>query len=275
MTDENSTDVLQRLSRLEGRLEEDERSVTKRISLWGGLVALIISIMIGGLQIYEYTVLRERESREANILQLGAFVRRITELNSELARSTLLAQTPEELAIVNAEAKIINSEKHSIVRLADRLVQEAPEAAGFAAFATIGFEMMAQGNNRKALSYAKAALETSQTTPEKVESMRYIARALSVPGATQDLETAREKFQEAWRLAKTEASYLRPQLVSNALVDLVISEVLYGDCDKAVSAVQNLKRDLSTESSPLLLQLALGEIGNGLQGNNKCPRLLQ
>lgn len=274
MQEVNSQDFLQRLSRIEGRLEEDERSIAKRLSLWGGLVALVVSIMIGGFQIYEYTILRQREAREASIIQLGTFVRRITQLNSEIARSALLAENPREKAIVNAEAKIINSEKLSIVRLADRLLQEAPEAAGFATYATIAYEMLAQGNNDKALSYATTALEASQTTPEKAEALRYIARVLFAPGDTQDIEMARQKFEEVRQFAQTETSYLRSQLVANAISDLVIAEVFYGDCDRAVSAIQSLKQDMSTESSPLLLQLALGEIGNLLQGNNRCPMLL-
>ncbi len=272
---DTSPEVLQRISRLEGRMENEERSIEKRVSLWGGIIALMISLIIGTFQIYEYTILRQSEAREAKIIQIGTFVRRITELNSEISRLSVFTDTPEKMARANVGAKIINGEKLSIVRLADRLLQEDPDAGGFAAYATIAYEMLTQGNNSKALEYANAALEKSQTVPEKIEAQRYIARILFAPGVTQDIQEARKVFLDAKSLALNETSYLRSQLTASAISDLVVSEALFGDCDQSKLAMDELETLMATEDSALVFQLSIGEIRNSLIGSRKCPNLFR
>jgi hypothetical protein len=274
INDEDKTSNLnERVAYLEGRFEEGEKSLSRQFSVWGGIIALTISIMIGCFQIYEYTILRKEEAREANAIQLGTYVRRISELNSDLAGKAISAVTPEQKARVAAEGKVINSEKFSIVRLASRLLREQPEAGGFAAYATLAYELILQGDNETALSYANSALQFSLTKPEKIESMRYVAMVLFAPGATQNIDLARENFRDAIKLAKEEKSYLSNQLVAGVFSNFVVAEVQFGGCAEAKMALNELRTDLSAERFPHILQAALSEIGFSIQGQNRCPNL--
>lgn len=268
--DIDETELGQRVARLEGRLDEDEKSLSKRLSMWGGLLALIISIMIGGFQIYEYTVLRYESAREANIIQLGTYIRRISELNGKIASTMLLADTPDEQARANTESKIINTEKHVVVRLADRLLREQPSLGGFASHITMTYEMLSQGDNSSALSYASLALRNSRNKPEEIESMRYIARVLFAPGKDQDLITARQTFKKAKTLSQTETSFLRTQLIAGTFSDLIVAEIYFGDCEMAVSAVQELRSKFSSKTDSILFKSTMSEIGYKIRGTTRC-----
>ena len=194
-------------------------------------------------------------------------------MNGQIARNALTADTPDAQARANAEGKIINAEKLSIVRLADRLLREQPDAGGFSSYITISYEMLSQGNNAKALNYAKAALQNSETKPEEIESMRYIARVLFAPGENQNVSAARKTFQDARALSETEQSFLGPQLVANVLSDIVIAEILFGECKEAKLAMETLNKKLSTSHTVQVLQAALGEISYSVRGTTNCRGL--
>lgn len=268
-----NADLIERIARLEGRLDEDQRSPTKLVSVWGGLVALVLSIMIGGFQIFEFTVLRQKDARDRNFTQLSEYVGRISEINSEMASKAILATTLSEQARVAAEGKIVNAEKASIVRLASRLLEENPDIGGFASYITLTYELLSQGDNATALAFAQSALQKSRTAPERIESTRYVAQTLFAPGETQDIDLARETFQGAIDLAKLEKSYLLYQLIANSYSNMIVAEVQFGSCDKAQLAIQNLTKDMALSKSPIILQSALAEINFGLRGQTYCTDL--
>ena len=262
----------QRIAKLEDRFDEDKRSLSKRFSVWGGLVALVFSILIGGFQVYDFTVLRKVEAREESKLILGDYIRRISELNTMIFTNSVSADTPKKFTESIQRERIINSEKSSVVWSANRLLKEHPDAGGFAAYFTLAIENYFWLNDTaKALIFAQEALKKSTNNSEKIESKRIISMVQFAPGDSQDIESARKSFLDAIDNAKKAKFW---NLVASTLSGLVISENNFGDCGKAKDALDDLKKSLDDVNMQFQLSTALIEINHILWGNENCPGLL-
>lgn len=100
--------LAERITRLEGRLDEDKRSTPKRVTLWAGPLALVFAILTGAFQLWDGLVLRGQGAAEAKQRDLNSHVRRLIELNSRIFRlqSKTLGPTPDPMAVeeINLEA---------------------------------------------------------------------------------------------------------------------------------------------------------------------------
>ena len=261
----------QRIAKLEDRFNEDKRSLLKRFSVWGGLVALVVSILIGGIQIYDFTVLRKMETLEAKKIQLHGYIRRLSELNTSLS-NMLSAKSPQDYAKSYINVRPIISQKYIVVRLADTLLQEYPETGGFDEYLTLSLENLSLRNASTALIYAQNALMKSTNNLENIEAMRGIAGAQFALGGSQDIEAARKTFLDAINDGKKEKLW---NPVANSLSDLVISESYLGECEKAKEALFDLKKSLTDANEMFLLSAVLQDINYRLSGDAKCPHLLK
>ena len=270
----NEKDITERVAHLEGRIEAEERSAIKRISLWGSLIAIVFTTIIGMFQIYDHLVLRKSAAIEADLRQLGSYVRRITELNTIIVRITAPAfaagntvPTPAQVA----EIKLWNAEKSSLLKLADRLLIKRSSEANFATFRTFSFEHLNVGNNAKALEYARQGKAVSSSFSERTEAQRFIARSLMVPGTVQDIVAARAAFNEALAFTQKIDNYLKPQLTANVYGDWISGEVMYGDCSAAKKLSARMAEILLQESfGPAILDIARGEILMTTAGATAC-----
>ena len=261
----------QRFAKLEDRFNEDKRSLLKRFSVWGGLVALVVSILIGGIQIYDFTVLRKMETLEARKIRLNGYIRRISELNI-LMSNMMSAKSPQDYTESYPNVRFIISEKVVVAQLADTLLQEYPEAGGFVEYITLSLENLTLGNASKALIYGQDALMRSTNNVENIEARRGIAGAQFAPGDSQDIEAARKTFLDAIDDGKVAKLW---NLVANSLSDLVISESYFGECEKAKEALRDLKTSLTDANMLFLLSAVLKDISYRLVGNAECPHILK
>lgn len=229
--------------------------------------------MIGVFQIYEYTVLRNEATHNANTIQLGKWISRISELNSDNAIRVISADTLEKRSQAFIIGSIVSNEKLSIIRLADQLMQEQPNTGGFTAYIVMASEMLNQGNNQKALTYARNALTSSETMPERIASMRQVASVLFTPGSTQDIDVARKTFQDTLALVEANKSSIKEYLTAKTLSNLAMAEALFGSCNEAELAIKKLHKEFSSTNHKMLLQVSLNEIYSAIKGNTNCPSL--
>ncbi len=271
MADTSGASVEERLARIEGQLGADERSLLKKVGLFGGLIALFISIFTGGFQVFDQLVLRQQAAFNADARELAGYVRRIAELNSEIVKLSV-GQDTQQIDPVSVQiVKVINAEKASTLSLADRLIERQPATADFANLITLSFEHMNFGNNAQAAVYAKRAEHLSISQFERAESLRYLARAQVLPSGLQNIELARQTFTTALDSARKIQSFLRPQLIASVYADWINGESWYGDCNRARELLSELHDELSTSvAGQNALSVAMGEIHTLTQTNTNC-----
>ena len=76
--------ALERIVKLEARLDTEQQSFTRKLGQWMALLALIISIAVGAFQVYENTILRKQDQITADRSTLSNYVKQITGLNSKI-----------------------------------------------------------------------------------------------------------------------------------------------------------------------------------------------
>ena len=261
----------ERIARLEGQIDADIRSPTRKISQWFGLVALIISIAVGGFEVYENVVLRERAAVASDRNVLAEYIRKITELNSKNASLYFSAQN---ISMVNAVVKIQNLEKVSVLGLADRILSDRPEIASFASLFVLSSEHLNLGNTVQAHEYANLAFSLAATDIEKVEARRLVARTLFAPGKGQDILNARSNFRQAVDEIRMIGTFLKNELFSDVYIDWILVEGAFGRCEIAKEAWETFIADIGdTGSSSQIVQLAKDEISKAWSSSRHCPSL--
>lgn len=218
-----------RLSQVERRINSDERSASKKISVYGALVALLISILTGSFTLYDNLFLRPSKQLDEAKSEIREVVGRITQLNWRLAELDLAGDDQKTYVI----SRIANGEKLSLLGRADVLIEQNPDIASVSELMVLAAEHLNFGNSREALRYANLAEHSAPPGLLRAEALRYRARALAAPGSQQDLTLGRSVFRRAIEEAGGIQSPLSASVLVNAYGDWIYFELLSGLCDAA------------------------------------------
>ena len=222
--------ILERVANLEGRLDTEQRSLTRQFGQWMALLALIISIAVGAFQVYENTVIRERENVAKDRETLAGYVQQITELNSRVISAYY--SDPNKVAS-QALTKTFNIEKVSILGLADNLLSKRKEIVSYASLFILSSEHLNWGNTKRAREYAELALSLATTDVERVEAKRIEARTWFAPGKSQSIARARDIFGSAIQIIESTEVLSKASMLSNVYGDWIGSEAAFGECNVA------------------------------------------
>lgn len=260
--------VLERIAKLEGRLDTEQLSLTRKLGQWMALLALIISVAVGAFQIYENTILRKRDQISADRSTLADYVQQITGLNSKLV--SIYYSSSDKLA-VQALARIVNIEKASILGLADDLLSKRKNIASYAILFTLSSEHLNWGNTMQARKYAESALTLATTDVERIEAQRIAARTWFAPGNGQNIARARELYNGAILTIEHLKFFGKADLFSNVYGDWIGSEAAFGDCQIAKETFQNLEKTLRKEYGGLqVLHTTKSQISATLGSTRGC-----
>lgn len=267
----------QRVTYLEGRLDSHERAVPKRLSIWVGLLALTVAISTGAFQLYDGLFLRKQAEFEENRRELSEYIRRITELNSYIIRlqGQMISLGKPYNPAAAWEVKTLNIEKHSIIQLADLLIEQHEEVGSYAAFFVLAQEHLTFGNNAMALDYSHKAESVSHSNAEATEAGRYIAHALFAPGERQNKTAAREKFKKVLHLANNNKTYFRSDLLAQIYKDWISMEINFGECSAATHLLSQMADELKTLPNGSKVYIsALEELKTTLGNVSNCSSLI-
>lgn len=258
----------ERIARLEGRLETQDKSLTSKVSQWTALVALIISIAVGVFQVYENVILRERQATSVDRKTPADYIRRISELNSKIV--SMYFSTQNDWA-TQSLAETLNAEKFSILGLADDIVSERGDLVNFAVSYTLSSEHLQLGNATRARQYARIAWSRAATDVEKVEAQRALAGTLFAPGKGQDIPRARERFGDALKTIERMETFLKAGLYTNVYTDWIVSEAAFGDCQRATARWQEFVNKVKDEYNGVrMVKTAENQIKVSLTNPDRC-----
>ncbi|CUI01124.1 hypothetical protein [Leisingera aquaemixtae] len=218
----------ERIRALEVRIENDEKSTIRRFGALGGIIALVLSIVMGFISFADRVYFQGVKDRESSRAELRAITARITEINWKL-----LSNSDLNSAASQAISKVANGEKVSLIVRANELSEELSYDLGFAELIVLSAESLNFGMNEVARKYARVAIKKSEIPAFRSESARYLARSLFAPGEGSDPEKARSVFRESIAIGSRSLDLAAQYAAQNAYVDWIISEVSHGNCDVA------------------------------------------
>jgi hypothetical protein len=256
--------LAERVAVVESKVEAEERSWVRRSSLLGSLLALLISILSGGYNIYDNAVVRPSQAEDDALGELRQIVGRLSEINWKLIEQW--SGDPQRARMVQMTA---NGEKVSLLDRADQIVAALGPRIGLSEYLTLAYEHLGFGDNATALRYANAAIAVAASPGLRAEAYRYKARALFAPGDTQDLDKAREAYREGLKAASG-GTMSASNAAATIYVDWLINEAAFGDCARLAPLLDEIEQGLKSLSisaeAPALLQMGL----NALQQQKRC-----
>lgn len=216
-----------RISSLEGAFAQEQRSIEKKFGIFGAGVALIVSFLSAGILLYDYIVLKPRESRAKELLEIDRIVQRITHLNRALSD----IQRGGDAGMLAAQTSIANGEKISLSETALRLISKNSEGITSPHMLVIGGELLNYGNINGAKEIFYVAIERANTPLLKSESYRYMGMAFFAEGS----DDARDRGREFFDKAVTELSSLNRAIAAPTFVQTMSNwiylERMRGECD--------------------------------------------
>jgi len=257
-------DILARIARVEADLEAEKTSLAHRFGLWGGLVALVISICAGGIGLYDRAVsaLEEHERKVAEAAeiarQINAHGRKMVELKRQNDPQALY----EYGALMNVD----------MLNLLARFEALGPEVAADLETGDLMLfseHHIAQGRQARAVALAERAQENARDDLMLAEAKKQTARALFADGEARDLERARALLAEALEILAGSRNVNRHASAAGIHMNMVILEAYAGDCPRAQSALEGMRRALA-DQPPLMRETAVGTAMTGVAQSSAC-----
>ncbi len=241
-------DLQARLRKVEGKVELEEKSVVKKVSLYGALIALLVSILTGGFNVYEKVIQAPSRQYLENRAELRGIVGRITQINWRLAELGFESD-PRKAQNV---ARIANGEKLALLERATDMVKSDAELASTSNLMVLATEHLNFGNTQDSLSFANQAVLKAESLLLKSESLRHKARAISSMSTDDSLEDARQIYELAVTEAMRSSTIAANSVIANIYGDWALMEMWSGECGLADMRLSDLKGILQKRSAPLV-----------------------
>lgn len=248
-------DLITRLTRVEERVERDDKSWFKRSGVMIGYIALIISTVTGAYTVWEKTITEPRKQNEKKIEEVRRIADRLVAINYGLVE----VQAEGDIQKLAALSRAANSEKFGLLSRADRLIGELDYEFDFSEYFILASEHLRFGNTARAQVFAKRAAAASIGSESKAEALRGVAEAMMSPGEGQNVNEARDTYQQALDLATRSETYSARAVKVNIYSSWIIGETFFGDCNRAKTLYDELTEE------PDLNRLATTELSFAVQ----------
>lgn len=189
--DERVDDIGERLSALEGSFEKGKaRNLKKYLTEYGGILALIFSIMIGAFTIYDEIILNPRREET---LKVEAFRNDINTLVQLAAQISSLDWSNNPSA-ARQQAQTLTPQRIALIERVEQFAKQKPRALKFADRLLLVSENESFSWHEKALMHAKAALDVSADPLQTANAYWAMAR---ISGNLNQLPEMRQNYQKA------------------------------------------------------------------------------
>ncbi len=264
---QNIIDLTEKVKTLEIKYETEQQSIFKKLGVWGGLIALLISILTGGFTIYDNFVLKPEHGKKVSLKELSGIVLQLAEINLRIIET----QQKKDLKLLNNFIRAINAKKISLINRADEIAKEFPNDVGVSENIALAYEHINFGNNEMGLVYSEKAFKVAKNKAFKAEAKRYKARSLFPPSSIQNITEARKSFSEGIQIAKNFNSDARLATLLNLYNDWIVSEAVYNSCEESRKIWEELFELLETYKVPPEIQnISYQNVREVLIQYNKC-----
>ena len=206
-------------------------------SKWAGIVALLISIAVGIFTVVDQTLIAPDVRRDADLAKLDDIIVEIGKAN------VAILMQPNNVSSLFVAQKM-NSIKLPLLESAVNIIEKYPKQVDAATLVVTAGELIQAQNYDLSLKYATMARDKGMVKDIRIEATRMMA--VSNMGVFDEIrnQEARDLFEETINLAKSVESVNGPWLVSNALRDWAIQEILLGNCAEAGEVFARFATDI-------------------------------
>jgi hypothetical protein len=227
--DEKLNNISTRLSFVEGKLSIQGKSKIKKLSDFGGLIALCISILIGGYTIYDKFIAGPTnyfEAKHKNIIeQLGKLV-------SIRANISALDWNSDSIGAQN-QANVWFPQQISVLDEVQQFFEEYPNLAKYENYMLITKENETLGRNQLAMKFA---LMTKKITTNQGEIANIHWTIGRLGGKLGNVELMRTSYRKSINGFKILGSEGNGRSILSAYTEWIFYELLIPNC----SAVKDL-----------------------------------
>lgn len=251
-------EIESRLDDIQHHIRLEETSLRKKLSEWGGMIALFLSILIGGYTVFENLVLADKRQRAEDLRQLREIVVEIGKLNVEAVSDFPQTEaagkrggpsdvSSQDLGMLAQASKgqAINNIKLPLMDRAVSIIEEHKEYVDPATVLVIVQELynaqdllQAQEMGFLAMSLAKRG------SPLYSEAARISASTFAAESSVESIAEARKLYAQAISSAKEVKNINAPWLLSNSIRDWSLMEALIGNCPGSLKAYKMLFEEL-------------------------------
>jgi len=185
--------ITARIDDLDDRLEKDRNSMVRKLGAWGGIIALIVTTIVGGLEIYSRTVTSAKAKTESKLETVSEVSSKIKAYDAELS----MLQSSGNYQVFYTRAQAVGTDSLSLLGRIDNIEDTVLKRADASDLMVISKSYIQQGQIEKAVKLGNYALENSNTPLLRGESRRFIAMADFANTALQDQVKARTLMKEA------------------------------------------------------------------------------
>lgn len=229
-----------RLKKIEERLDDDDRSFIKKYGAWGGLIALTISILTGGLGLFDRAKLyAEYDSRKLSEL-------------SGIAREMRQIMRESETIRAAGDKRVYEAFFSSIrVDIANLLNKAETVGAGIASQVSFGDAITfsefhgLNGDFIEAERFARLAVEAAPSLQFKVIAHNQLIRSYYYSSTDKDLKFARLVFTDALKLTDSLPPNLQDQVLFQLHATATYMEAVQGNCEYAFEVFSEIPRRLN------------------------------
>jgi hypothetical protein len=240
--DKNSgPDIQHRINALENKIDKIDHDVGRRLSLWLGIGAIVISIVIGSYNIFDVFVKTPEREREAALEDLNQTLSSINDLNIKITEAHL-SMGPQKAASLG---QATNLSKIFLLSRADAVAMKNPSVVSYHQLFLMSTEHLNFGNVDQSIKYIEMAEKSQEMPPAfQVEAIRQKAKAVALRDHG-NMAQARVNFRNALDIAKKGPEYMREPAALNVFSDWVSTEILYGECEQARKVAETFRDEAS------------------------------
>lgn len=188
--DERVDAIGERIATLEGKLEKEKaKGLKQRLSEYGGIFALVLSIVIGAFTVYDKIILQPHKDEAIRLDTFRKDINTLVQLSAQIAsldwdNNRIAAQT---------QAQSLTPQKIALIENIERYGEMHPDKLKFADRLMLANENELFLWHEKAVIHAKKALEISVDPLQRANAYWAIARLNGKLNKLPDMRTYYEK----------------------------------------------------------------------------------
>ena len=221
--------LAERINDLEDKFELEQKSFLTRMGKWAGIVALIITTIVGGLEIYDRTVVSKKEKAIAQQATVARIATKFKDYNTKVY--TLRAE--EKWSELTAVGSIIGLEKYNLLQELQKISPKVLQDTNNTDLVVFSNEYTIVGQTDKAIDMAKLALKNSKDSVERAAAYSRFGVAYLLPGLSHDVDKGRKYFEKAVVEAKRINNFTEDQILISHFSDWASREASLGNCEYA------------------------------------------
>jgi hypothetical protein len=246
-----------RLSRIEEKIGKTEsRGIKKKLTEYGGILALALSILIATFTVFDKVVVQPQKAEQLRAADFRKNINSLIRLTSEIAGLDWI----DNFSAAKSQAQILTPQKLALIDSIEKFGLKNPEKLKFSDRLMLANENELFSRFSESLAHAEIALELSVAPMEKANAYWAMAR---MNGRLKNIEVMRAKFDSAISQFKSMGYEQNVGNVMQVYIQWIGIEIISSEsCVFALEVFNQMKDDFN---NPLVWPTTRKEIQSQFQ----------